>query len=98
MSKHDEKITRRSRQDIVDIGLAVEKFYNGLGGVVFRAIVNQIINEAISDERDTLTSAERRLGRAEGANKVRDYLEMAISDKDKMLEPIKQDEDLEEGR
>ena len=85
--KIEDRMVRRNQEDIVEIGQVAEKFYNGQAGALFRAIINGLILEAISQELDTVTSADRRLGRAEGANRVRDYIELAISDMKKLTEP-----------
>lgn len=88
-----DKMIRRSQEDIIDIGQVAEKFYNGAAGELFRAIVNEIILDNISQEIDNTTSADRRLGRAEGANKVRDYIELAIADMKKLTEPVQESEE-----
>lgn len=84
--KIEERMVRRTQEDVIEIGQVADKFYNGQAGALFRAIVNAIVLEQISQEQDTITNADRRLGRAEGANKVRDYIEMAIVDMKKLTE------------
>ena len=91
--KIEEKMIRRSQEDVIEIGQVMEKFYNGQAGSVFRAIVNAIILENVSSETDVHTPADRRLGRAEGANKVRDFIEMAILDMKKLTTPLPAEED-----
>jgi hypothetical protein len=83
----EERLVRRDQEDIIEIGRVAEKFYNGQAGVLFRSIINGIIQDEISQEHDVSTSADRRLGRAEGANKVRNYIEMAIQDMKRLTEP-----------
>lgn len=90
--KIEDRMIRRSQEDIIEIGQVAEKFYNGQAGALFRAIVNAIVLEQISQEQDTITNADRRLGRAEGANKVRDFIELAIADMKKLTEPQIEDE------
>jgi hypothetical protein len=90
-----ERMARRQQEDIIEIGRVAEKFYNGNAGEFFRAIVNGIVIENISNLQDTITSADRRLGRAEGANQVRDYIELAISEMKKQTDPIFDEVDAE---
>lgn len=90
--KIEERMIRRTQEDTIEIGRVAEKFYESESGSLFRAIINAIILEQISQEQDISTNADRRLGRAEGANKVRDYIEMAILDMKKLTTPQVDDE------
>jgi hypothetical protein len=83
-----DKMVRREMQDVIEIGEILNRFYNGQAGEIFRAIVNEIILDNVSQDSDVITNADRRLGRCEGAQKVRSYIELAIQEMEKLKEPI----------
>jgi len=86
--KIEEKMLRRSQEDVIEIGEKLKKFYNSDAGAVIRAIINTIIIENISQEYDKDISSDRRLGRCEGVNKVRDMIEMGIVEMEKLTTPL----------
>jgi hypothetical protein len=79
MSKIEELMVAHTPESIIEIGQIMEKFYNSQAGSVFRAIVNGRIKEQVSQLRDISTSADRRLGRAEGMQLIQDDIELAIA-------------------
>lgn len=86
-----EKMVRRSMEDVIEIGEILNKFYNSSAGEIFRAMVNDIILDNVSQELDVITNADRRLGRCEGAQKIRYYIELAISEMDQLKKPIEEE-------
>lgn len=87
MSRVEELLIERSTSSIIEIGQILQKFYNGQAGAVFRAIVNGHIKDQISQLQDNGTSAERRLGRAEGVQLVQDSIELAIAQMESLTTP-----------
>lgn len=83
-----EKIIRRNQQDLIDIGTILETFYNSEAGEIVRSIINEIIQDSISQWGDNVCHAEKRLGRAEGVQRLRTYIEMAIAEKNNLVMPI----------
>lgn len=79
MGKVEELLMEHSNESIIEIGQIMEKFYNSNAGAIFRAIVNGRIKEQISQGHDTITNADRRLGRAEGMQLIQDDIELAIA-------------------
>ena len=92
MGKAEELMMEHTPQSIIEIGQIMEKFYNGQAGAIFRAIVNGRIKEQISNLQDTTTSADRRLGRAEGMQLIQDDIELAIAQMQSLTNPIPQGE------
>lgn len=92
MSKVEELLLERTPQSIIEIGQIMEKFYNGQSGEIFRAMVNGLIKEQVSNLRDVTTSADRRLGRAEGIQMLQDAVELSISQMQSLTNPIPQGE------
>lgn len=86
--KVEERLVRRDQEDLIELGTILEKFYNAQAGTVVRAIIEGIIQEQISQTHDTQTNADRRLGRAEGAQMVRERIELAIADMKRLTEPL----------
>jgi hypothetical protein len=74
-----EHSVNRSIDTTIQIGEVWDRFYNGSAGILFRALVNARIKEQVSQTQDNVTSAERRLGRAEGFQMIQDDIEMAIA-------------------
>jgi hypothetical protein len=87
MERIEELLLQRTPQSIIEIGQILEKFYNGQAGTIFRAIVNGHIKEQISNPQDNSTSADRRLGRAEGIQMIQDDIELAIEQMHSLSQP-----------
>lgn len=92
MSKVSEMMLRREPQDEIEIGQIMQKFYNGAAGEIFRAIINATIKDQISQMHDNVTNADRRLGRAEGAQYIQDQIEIAINRMEQLQAPSKEGE------
>lgn len=82
-----EHAQRPTPQTAIEIGEMWERFYNGQTGILFRALVNARIREQISNPEDSKTSADRRLGRAEGIQMLQDDIEFAISQMHNLIQP-----------
>lgn len=87
MGKIEELLMERTPQSIIEIGEILNKFYSGQAGTIFRAMVNGRIKEQISQTQDNSTSAERRLGRAEGVQMIQDDIELAIAQMHELQRP-----------
>lgn len=83
-----ERMARRQTEDVIEIGNILEQFYSGEAGTIFRAIINGRIKAQFIQVEDTKTSADRRLGRAEGMQLVQDDIELAIQQKNELIAPI----------
>lgn len=92
MGKIEELLTEHSTQSIIEIGQIMERFYNGQAGAVFRAIVNGLIREQISQMQDVITSSDRRLGRAEGFQMLQDQIELSISQMKSLTETLQEEQ------
>lgn len=94
--KIEDRIVRRNQEDIIEIGAALEKFYNGSAGTIVRAMANAITMEQFINVEDNNTPSDKRLGRAEGINILIHRIEMAIDDMQRLTAEIKEEQKLEE--
>lgn len=90
--KIEERMIRRNQEDIIEIGSALEKFYNGSAGTIVRAMVNSITTQQFTNTEDNQTSADRRLGRAEGLSLLITDIELAIDDMRRLNTEFKEDQ------
>ncbi len=91
----EERMVRNNNEDQMEIGSALEDFYNSSAGTIFRAMANAITNEQFTGIDDIQTSADRKLGRAEGIHLLIQRIEYAIQDKTRLTSEIKEDQKLE---
>lgn len=92
--KIEEKIYRASRgfqDEKIEIGSALQKFYNGVSGSIIRAMVNAITSEQF-EGMDNHISAERKLGRAEGLAMLVKRIELAIQNMEELTMEIKEEQ------
>lgn len=94
--KIEDRIIRRSQEDIIEIGSALEVFYNGPAGTIVRAIANTITMEQFTNLEDNITSSDKKLGRAEGINMLIHRIELAIDDMQRLTVEIKEEQKLED--
>lgn len=94
--KIEERLVRRNNEDIIEIGSALETFYNGPAGTIIRAMANAITTDQFTGVNDNLTSADRKLGRAEGINILITGIEIAIDDMKRLTSEIKEDQRIKE--
>jgi len=92
VGKVEELMMARTTDSIIEIGEILQKFYNGQAGAIFRAMVNGRIKEQVSQLQDVTTTADRRLGRAEGIQMIQDDIEMAIAQMESLTQPLQQEE------
>lgn len=92
MGKAEELMMARTTDSIIEIGEILQKFYNGQAGAIFRAMVNGRIKEQVSQLQDVTTTADRRLGRAEGIQMIQDDIELAIAQMDSLTQPLQEGE------
>lgn len=85
-----DRIVRREIEDRVEIGIRLEDFYNSDAGTVIRAMINARISEQFSNPEDAKTSADRKLGRAEGLQMLINDIELAIQDMKQLTAPIEE--------
>ena len=90
----EERILRRNQEDVIEIGSALEIFYNSPAGTIVRAMVNAITTKQFLGE-DNHFSADRKLGRAEGLALLITDIELAIDDMNRLTIEIKEDQRLE---
>ncbi len=83
--KIEERIVRHNQEDIIEIGSALEKFYNGSAGTIVRALANAITTRQFTGIEDNHTSADRKLGRAEGVALLITDIELAIDDMKRLI-------------
>lgn len=91
----EERLVRRSQEDIVEIGSALEVFYNSPAGTIVRAIANAIVTRQFTGIEDNSTRAEKKLGRAEGVTLLITDIELAIDDMKRIQAEVKEDQKLE---
>lgn len=95
--KIEEKIYRASRgfqEEKIELGMSLEKFYNGASGAVIRAMINAITSEQF-EGLDNHISADRKLGRAEGLAMLVKRIELAIQDMQELTMEIKEEQRVE---
>jgi hypothetical protein len=92
--KIEERMLRNNQEDEIEIGLALENFYNSDAGAIFRALVNSITIDQYANPQDNTTSADRRLGRAEGLHLLIEDIELAIQRMKSYTAEIKEDQRL----
>ncbi len=90
----EERIVRRNQEDIIEIGSALEQFYNSAAGTVVRALANAITTRQFLGE-DNHISADRKLGRAEGLSLLITDIELAIDDMKRLTVELKEEQKLE---
>ena len=78
--KIEDRIIRRNQEDVIEIGSALEKFYNGEAGTIVRAMANAITTRQFTSTEDNTTSSDKKLGRAEGLMLLITDIELAIDD------------------
>lgn len=88
--KIEERIVRRNQEDIIEIGASLEKFYNGSSGTIVRALANAITTRQFTGVEDNQTSADRKLGRAEGISLLITDIELAIDDMKRLTVEIRE--------
>lgn len=93
--KIEERLFRKNQEDIIEIGLAMEGFYNSDAGTIFRAMANSIVTEQFTNDRDNMTSADKKLGRAEGIHLIIKDIETAIDDMKRLTVELKEEQRLE---
>lgn len=93
--KIEERIIRHNQEDIIEIGSALEKFYNSEAGTIVRAMANAITTRQFTSTEDNITSSDKKLGRAEGLMLLITDIEMAIDDMNRLTIEIKEDQKLE---
>ncbi len=91
----EERIVRRNQEDIIEIGSALENFYNSEAGTIVRAMANAITMEQFINIEDNITPSDKRLGRAEGINILVHRIELAIDDMRRLNVEIKEEQKLE---
>lgn len=91
----EERIFRNNQEDKMEIGSALEEFYNSPAGTIVRAMANAITMEQFINIEDNITPSDKRLGRAEGINILIHRIELAIDDKRRLTEEIKEEQQLE---
>lgn len=91
----EERIVRHNQEDIVEIGSALENFYNSSAGTIVRAMANAITTKQFTGVEDNASSADRKLGRAEGISLLITDIEMAIDDMRRLKMDIKEDQRME---
>lgn len=91
----EERLVRRNSEDIIEIGSALEQFYNSPAGTIVRAMSNAITYEQFISTEDNLTPADKKLGRAEGVSILIHRIELAIDDMNRLNAEIKEEQKLE---
>lgn len=94
--KIEERMMRKSQEDIMEIGSALEKFYDSPAGTIVRAIANARTVEQYTQVEDNKTSSDRRLGRAEGIHILITDIELAIDDMRRLSVELKEDQRVRE--
>lgn len=92
--KIEERIIRREQEDIITIGQTLEKFYDSDAGTILRAMANAITTTQFTGTEDNHTSADRKLGRAEGISLLITDIELAIDDMKRLTIEIKEEQSL----
>ncbi len=92
----EERMVRRNQEDIIEIGSALETFYDSPAGTIVRAMVNAITTRQFIEIEDNRISADRKLGRAEGLSILITDIELAIDDMKRLTVELKEDQRLEE--
>ena len=87
----EERIVRRNQEDIIEIGSALENFYNSPAGTIVRVLANTITTEQF-DGMENHINADRKLGRAEGLAILIKRIELAIDDMQRLNVEIKEEQ------
>lgn len=92
--KIEQRLVRRSMEDIIHIGEQLDRFYSGQAGVVLRAFINGHITEEcrIHYDKSQQLSADRILGRIEAFQIIIDDIERAIQEKNQLVQPEEKDD------
>lgn len=96
--KIEERMLRRDPEDLIEIGRCLEDFYNSAAGSILRAIINGRINVESRDHlEDDRIKPSRVLGRIEGYNQIINDIELSISQYQRLIQPLPEDQS-EEGQ
>lgn len=95
--KIEERMIRRDMEDIIEIGSALEIFYNSPAGTIVRAMANAITTKQFTGTEDNQTSADKKLGRAEGVNLLITDIELAIDDMKRLTKEIHDEQGGKDG-
>jgi hypothetical protein len=90
--KIEDRLLRKSQEDIIEIGSALEQFYNSPAGTIVRAMANAITTNQFINTTDNETAASRRLGRAEGISILITDIELAIDDMRRLSTDLKEEQ------
>lgn len=86
----EERLSRQSNEDKIELGNILDRFYSSDAGTLVRAMMNGRIKEQFVAVDDTKTSADRRLGRAEGIQLLQDDIELVIQRKNNLIAPLEE--------
>jgi hypothetical protein len=92
----EERIIRRNQEDIIEIGSALEIFYNSPAGTIVRAMANALTTQQFVGTEDNQTPANKKLGRAEGIALLITDIELAIDDMRRLTVELKEEQKLED--
>ncbi len=87
-----ERMIRKEPEDIIQIGMALESFYNSDAGEIVRCIANAITTKQFTGIDDNQSRAEKKLGRAEGISLLITDIELAIDDMRRYTAEIKEEQ------
>ncbi len=87
-----ERMMRRSQEDIITIGLALESFYDSDAGEIIRAMINALTTKQFTGIDDNQSRAEKKLGRAEGLSLLLTDIEMAIDDMRRLTAEMREEQ------
>lgn len=86
--KIEERLARRSPEDVIYLGELVENFLNTDCGALLTVLLNSRVSMELEKSLRSNISADRVLGRCEMANILMGDFEQFVIDKQKMSEPI----------
>lgn len=93
----EERMVRREPEDVIEIGRALEVFYDSAAGSILRALVNgRVALESKEHRNDDRIKPSRVLGRIEAYHQILDDIEMAISQYKNLILPLPENEAQEE--
>jgi hypothetical protein len=76
----EERMVRRDPEDLIEIGRALDTFYNSEAGAIIRAMCNgRVSQEARQHKEGSAIKPGRALGRIEAYNQLIDDIEIAIA-------------------
>lgn len=96
--KVEQRMARNSNEDKIELGLIAERIAIGDPGTYLRAVIEGIKSDYIQKaDAQNAMPADRALGVITGLTVLQNRLDIAVSDKNKLQEEVKDNSEVKSG-